>query len=197
MNQHLADQVAPYAKVVVALLKGPLDHEDKLWSELLYHQLPIRDYLAQMGLELILHKEDGYALLSQVALDEEGRTIGMIRRMPLGFEISVICVLLRELLEEFELDATATRSRDRFISHQELKEQIELFLGEKRDQLRFLKELDRYIERVVKLGFLKIAHPNDQLNKQMYVIRRIIKARITVDELVEFREKLNTYVESL
>jgi hypothetical protein len=46
-----------------------------------------------------------------------------------------------------------------------------------------LKELDRYIDDIIKLGFLKIVHKADALRDETrYEVRRIIKAKITNDK---------------
>ncbi|MGL4292616.1 MAG: DUF4194 domain-containing protein [Bacteroidales bacterium] len=187
--------LAPFADVVVKLLQGPLYDESKnLWNEMLIHQKQINLYLEQMGLELIVEKNDGYAFLRQIELDESGRTIGLIRRQTLTFEQTLLCVLLREWIDEFETDITDNPSL--FISHKDFRDRIEVFFKDQSNKVKLLKELDRYIRDMVKLGFLKpTTTENEDEDIQLYEVRRILKSRITSDKLEEFKNKLQQYAQ--
>ncbi|MHB1278409.1 MAG: DUF4194 domain-containing protein, partial [Bacteroidia bacterium] len=72
---------------------------------------------------------------------------------------------------------------------------LELFLPEKYDRVRFIKELDRFINAAVDLGYLKEISEKD--NETKYQIHRIIKEKITLDILQDFENKLKDYVESV
>jgi len=189
MNEELV-KIEPYAPTIVKLLQGGIcDDNERLWSELLLHEVQVSDYFQRIGIQLIVAKGDGYAFLRQIELDEEGKTIGLIRRMPLSYEVTLICVLLREWLDEFEVSDTDTRNL--YITHKALRERMELFFKEKSNQMKLLKELDRYIEDIIRLGFLKIVRKTDSSRDEtQYEVRRIIKAKITNDKLEEFRNRL-------
>jgi hypothetical protein len=58
-----------------------------------------------------------------------------------------------------------------------------------------LKDLDKYIKNVVELGYLKEISKKD--NETKYQIQRIIKEKITLDILQEFKIKLQYYVKSI
>ncbi|MEM1123274.1 MAG: DUF4194 domain-containing protein, partial [Bacteroidota bacterium] len=190
---HLREHVKPYAKAIVKLLRGTVDKDDKVWSDILHYRDDIQAYINQIGLELILQEDDGYALVRQFEIDEDGRTIGLVSRRQVGFEISVILVLLRQIMEEFEVNAVAVQTNEKIIYKSELKEEIELFLPEKYNRIRFLKELDTYIRRIVDLGYLKeiAGYPEDP----RYRIHKMIKEKITIDTLNDFKEKLRAYVQ--
>ena len=63
------------------------------------------------------------------------------------------------------------------------------------NRLRFLKDLDKYIKNVVELGYLKEISKKDIETK--YQIQRIIKEKITLDILQEFKIKIQDYVKSV
>src|SRR6266849_4561853 len=95
--------ITPYAPAVIRLLQGPLYSDDATaWKLLVQHSDQIRNYCGQMGLELLLHEEDGFAYLRQPEWeDDEGRSIELprlTRRQPLSRDVSMLCVLLREQL---------------------------------------------------------------------------------------------------
>jgi hypothetical protein len=184
----------PYAPVVVKLLQGAVYSEDKLWNELILNQYPIGRYLRQIGIELIVEEKDGYAFLKQLE-DEDGKTIGLIRRMPLTYEQTLLCILLREWLDEFEI--TDTETRNLYITHKQFRERIEMFFKEKSNQAKLLRNLDTLIKEMLGLDFLKRIEDSPYPDERKYEVRRIIKSKITADMLVEFKQKLSDYESQL
>ncbi|HEY6900254.1 MAG TPA: DUF4194 domain-containing protein, partial [Puia sp.] len=102
--------ILPYTPVFIKLLKGPIEYLEKTaWESLLQYQTELTRFLQQMGLVLVLEKEDGYAYLEQTRLDEEDNVAGWVRRIQLGYEESILLVLLRDMMAEFEVGEAATR----------------------------------------------------------------------------------------
>ncbi len=56
-----------------------------------------------------MDRQEGFACLRQLELDETGKTIGLMRRIPLAYDLSMVCILLREWLEEFDISASESR----------------------------------------------------------------------------------------
>ena len=180
----------PYAPVIVKLLQGAVyDDSPKIWNDLLQYQFEISQYFEKIAVELIVEKQDGYAYIKQISIDEENNTIGLVRRMPMTYELSLLCVLLRMLIDDFEI--SNTDQHNLYISHKRLKEELEIFFKEQSHKVRMLKELDRYIEQAEGLGFLKVIDKDTKVKDEFqYEVRRIIKAKITNDKLEEFKRKL-------
>ena len=180
----------PYAPVIVKLLQGAVyDDSPKIWNDLLQYQFEISQYFEKIAVELIVEKQDGYAYIKQISIDEENNTIGLVRRMPMTYELSLLCVLLRMLIDDFEV--SNTDQHNLYISHKRLKEELEIFFKEQSHKVRMLKELDRYIEQAEGLGFLKVIDKDTKVKDEFqYEVRRIIKAKITNDKLEEFKRKL-------
>jgi len=180
----------PYAHVIVKLLQDTLyDENEKVWNDLLQYQIPITQYFDKIAIDLILEKEDGYAYLKQIELDEEKNTIGLVRRTPLKYEPSLICVFLREMLDDFETNNVDQRNL--YVTHKQLKETIELFFKEKANKVKLFAKFDSYIDTIVEVGFLKIiSKPENSKDETRYEVRRIIKAKITNDVLETFKKKL-------
>lgn len=191
---HLQENIKPYSKAIVKLLKGTVEKKDKVWTETLHYRNEIQDYISQIGLELIIKEDDGYAFIKQFEVDNEGNTIGLVSRRQVGFETSIVLVVLRQIIEDFESNPIESIS-EKYILHSELIEEIEFFLTEKYNRVQFLKGLDSYIKKVIDLGYLKVVHSNETDPK--YMIHKIIKEKITLDTLKEFKEKLQEYVESI
>lgn len=191
---NLENVIAPYGYAVVRLLKGPVEHTDtKIWEAILNYQSDIQKYLSHIGLELIVKRDEGFAYVKQ-QVDDEGKTIGLVPRQQLGFEISVILIILRQMLEEFDSNLDELYATERFVSADELKERIELFLPERFNRVKLLNEIDAYLNRIVNLGFLKVVKRD---NVNLYQIHRVIKEKVTLDQLQDFKNKLQEYVESV
>lgn len=180
----------PYAPLIVKLLQGTVyDENEKVWNDLLFYQIPISQYFEKIAIELIIEKKDGYAYLKQIEFDEEKNTIGLVRRIPLKYETSLICIFLREMLDDFEINNVDQRNL--YVTHKYLKETIELFFKEKANKVKLFANFDRYIESIVEIGFLKvISKPENSKDETRYEVRRIIKAKITNDVLEDFKKKL-------
>lgn len=184
----------PYAHVVARLLNGVVyDESEKTWNDLLLYQIDLTRFFEKIALELIVDKKDGYAYLKQIEIDDEGNTIGLVRRIPLRYETSLICVFLREMIDEFEINNVDQKNL--YITHKQLKDTIELFFKEKANKVKLLSQFDNHIKTIVGLGFLKEIGDNDSVKDETrYEVRRIIKAKITNDVLEEFKKKLEQHV---
>jgi len=195
----LQEKVVPYAKIVAQLLKGDIDSSDKKnWKELLQYEENIHDFVNQIGLELIINKDDGYALLKQFEIDEQGGKVGLKTRTSIGYESSVICILLRELLYDFENNPIKISVNEKWISHNELKEYIETFLKDDPNRKSFLKNIDKHIKYVLDLGFLEKDKASEKIaDNPMYKIKKIIKEQITIEQLNDFKNKTTNYDESV
>jgi len=190
----LERNIKPYSKAIVKLLKGSIERHSNVWDDVVNYQTEIQDYISQIGLELIVKKEEGFAFIKQFE-DSEGNTLGLVTRRQIGFETSIVLVVLRQSLEDFDSNPTQFQVSQKFITDSEIKEEVELFLPEKFNRVKFLKELDSYIKKIVELGYL--SEVNKKETETKYQIQRIIKEKVSLDILQEFKTKLQGYVESI
>lgn len=191
---HLEQNITPYSKAIVRLLKLTVERTSNVWEDVINYQHEIQEYIGQIGLELIVKKDEGFAFVKQLE-DNEGNTLGLVTRRQIGFETSIVLVVLRQSLEEFDSNPTQVLATEKFITDSEIKDELELFLQEGYNKLKFQKDLDSYIKKVVDLGYLKeISKKN---NETKYQIHRVIKEKITLDILQDFQNKLKEYVESV
>lgn len=182
--------VEPFAPAVIKLLQGPLFSDDtQTWNVLLGYLDQIRIYCAKIGLELHMQEEDGFAYLSQPDLeDEEGQVVELprlTRRIPLNYHTTMLCVLLREHLLQFE--AGNLESTTCVLTRGQIHELLINFLPERTNELLEQSKMDALISRVVDLGFLKRL---PRLGQDYFEVRRILKAKIDADRLVEIKERL-------
>ena len=85
----LERNIKPYSKAIVKLLKGSIERTSNVWEDVVNYQTEIQDYISQIGLELIVKKEEGFAFVKQFE-DSEGNTLGLVARRQIGFETSIV-----------------------------------------------------------------------------------------------------------
>ena len=184
--------IKPYSKAIVKLLKGIVEYNDPVWNNILIYQSDIQNYLSVIGLNLIVKKDEGFAFVKQAVLDDE-KTLNLVTRRQLGFEVSVILIILRQMLEDFEMNPTDSQADEKYVTPSQIKDEVELFLPSRFNQIKFKQDLDNYISKVIDLGFLVASKQTDTGTETRYKIHRIIKEKITLDALNEFKNKLNDY----
>lgn len=184
-----SSSIKPYSRAVVRLLKDIVEKNDVIWNDVLSYQSDIQDYIGTMGLELIVKKDEGFAFVKQMKLDDD-KTMNMVSRRQYGFEVSVMLIVLRQILEDFDSNPTM-QATDKYVTASEIKEETEMFLPTSYNKVKFEKDLDTYIDRIVKFGFL--VEPKHQEGEKRYRIHRIIKEKVTLDDLSDFKNQLSNY----
>lgn len=182
--------IKPYSKAVIKLLKGVVENNDVVWNDLLTYQADIQNYISTMGVELIVKKDEGFAFIKQTILDDD-KTINLVSRRQYGFEVSVMPVVLRHMLEDFDSNPTLSQATDKYVTAEDIKEETEMFLPASYNKVKFEKELYNNIDKIVDFGFL--VAPKNKEGEKRYRIHRIIKEKVTLDDLLDFKKQLNDY----
>jgi hypothetical protein len=187
MNTH------PFTPVFIRLLRGPVEYLDKSpWEMLLRYRKELISFLMPLGLSLVLDEHDGYAYLKQSMPDEEEKSgFSWVQRRPLSYEESIMLVLLREMMSEFEVGEAVSRELMR--RRREIRDYAELFFREKASRVRFVREIDRLIDRAEELGFLELTEKGDVPDEHRYRVRKIIKAKVDDEVLEAFRLQLEAH----
>jgi len=184
--------ILPYTPVLIKLLKGPVEYLEKsAWDQLLQYQVELTRFLQQLGLVLVLEKDDGYAYLEQQRLDEEENVVGWVRRIQLGYEESILLVLLRDMMAEFEVGEAG--ARELIKKRREIKEYAELFFRENPSRVKFIRDLDRLIDKVEELDFIEKVENTEPADEQKFRIKKIIKARVDHEILENFKQQLTEH----
>lgn len=197
--------------VLIKLLQGFLLQEDKAsWEALQMQQTVVREFFATLGLHLHLDENEGYAFLRSVSMDEhdDGKIIGesamgnlqheesmekkkltLMRKVPLSFEVSLLCVLLREALDQF--DATVHDDHRLIITKSDIYDLLKLYFPDKHDETKLIRRWDGIINKVIELGFIRELRSD---NSRIEVLR-IIKAMIDAERVGEMKRTMQRYVQ--
>ncbi|MBE4717231.1 DUF4194 domain-containing protein [Pseudarthrobacter sp. AB1] len=177
--------------VVTKLFKGVVyaEADEKVWQSLLVLSSHVRDYVAVLGLDLILDESEGYAFLKSRE-DPDGTLPRLIPRRPLTFNVSLLLALLRGRMLEFDTNSSELRL---IMTDQDIADMVAVFLPESSNEARILDQLGTNIKKVVELGFLR------KLRGQAgtYEVARILKAYVDAQWLEEFEARLADYRASL
>ncbi|TVR24201.1 MAG: DUF4194 domain-containing protein [Anaerolineaceae bacterium] len=189
MFDDISVKVQPYAAAIRQLLKGAIYHDDhKIWSQLRDYETPVRDYLAQIGLELYLDEIGGFAYLTEGTRDDDGASPlpALIQRRALSFPATLLMVLLRERLDEHEMrDLDGGRLR---LSADDISEMMMVFMGEQSDARKQENAITSSVKALVRYNYLK------QLPDDRYEVLPIIRARFDGDMLTEIKARLQRYI---
>ncbi|MCG5529671.1 DUF4194 domain-containing protein [Halorhodospira halochloris] len=189
-----AETAAPeLSRVLIALFQGVVhqDAKPELWQSLLKLQARVRDYVAVLGLELVLDEAEGYAYLQQHEPAEgEAELPRLIRRRQLSFPVSLLLALLRKRLAEHDASAGDTRL---VLTREQIVDLLRVFMPDTANEARLMERLDSHIKRVEELGFVRrLKHEENS-----FEVRRILKAFVDAQWLGEFEERLATYRQHL
>ena len=180
--------------LIIHLLKGVIYHESDpaLWSGLIQLQARVRDYVAVIGLELVLDEAEGYAFLRSQPGSEDDAAAKLPRLIPrrqLSFPVSLLLALLRKKLAEFDASGGETRL---ILSREEIVELVRVFLPERSNEAKLIDQIETQLNKIVDLGFLRrLKAPSG--GTVSFEVRRILKAFVDAQWLSEFDSRLAAY----
>jgi hypothetical protein len=185
------------SSLVISLLKGVIYREqaERPWVALQRLQSRVRDFVAVLGLELILDESEGYAFLKSKAVDEESThavPLRLVSRRPLSFPVSLLLALLRKKLAEFDSAGGDTRL---VMTRDQLVEIMRIFLADSSNEAKLVDQIDTYISKVVELGFLRKLKTSGTQNN--YEVLRILKAFVDAQWLSDLDRQLDAYKRQL
>ncbi len=177
------------ASAIIRLMREVIyrDVDEVTWGTLTRHGSSVRDHFDAIGVEVRIDELEGYAYL-QTDVEQPGDDPlpRLIKRRSLTYNVSLLLVLLRKRLAEFEAkgdDGKAVVSRD------EIVELLRLFLGESTNEARVIDRVDATIKNAAELGFLRQLRGH----ADQWEVRRIIKAYVDAQTLADFDAKLREY----
>ncbi|GJM32411.1 MAG: hypothetical protein DHS20C18_14120 [Saprospiraceae bacterium] len=176
----------------VYLLKGILyRQQEEAWNLLLRYHGRLQEYFAVLGLELLVEEGEGYAYLRQKPREEaeESDFPRLMRRRQLSFPITLLIVLLRKRLLEFEAEGSETRL---VVSHSDIVEMMRIYWSElDTNERKREDQLQSHIKKIITYGFLQPL----KAEKDRYEVNRILKAYVPIEKLNEILAQLKSYQE--
>ncbi len=177
------------AAVIIRLMRGVVyrESDEETWIALDRQGAAIRDHFDALGVDVVLDDTEGYAYLrSQETTGDQAPLPRLVRRHSLTYNVSLLLVLLRKRLLDFE---TSGHEGKLVLSRDQIVDLLRLFLSGASNEARVVDTADATIRKAADLGFLR------QLPKQdkQWEVRRILKAYVDAQTLSDFAAKLTEY----
>lgn len=177
------------ASAIIRLMRGVVyrESDEDTWLTLEGSGAGVRDHFATIGIDVVVDDAEGFAYLrSRPDADGAEALPRLVRRRALTYNVSLLLVLLRKRLVEFE----TTEGEGRLvITTEQIVEMMRLFQTESTNDARVVDQVERTIGKAVELGFLRALRGQSA----HWEVRRILKAYVDAETLSDFAAKLREY----
>lgn len=178
---------------IIRLMQGVIyrESDEVTWISLDRHGAAIRDHFAAIGVDVVLDDVEGYAFLrTKLEADGEDPFPRLVRRRRLTYNVSLLLVLLRKRLVEFETSGSEGKL---VLTTEQIVEILRLFLADSTNDARVVDTAESTIKKAAELGFLR------QLRGQAdtWEVRRVLKAYVDAHTLSDFAGKLAEYASAV
>jgi hypothetical protein len=176
------------ASAIIRLMQGVVyrESDEDTWLTLERLGAGVRDHFATIGVDVVVDDAEGYAYLRSRP-EEDGEALPrLVRRRALTYNVSLLLVLLRKRLVEFETTGGDGRL---VLTTDQIVELLRLFQAESTNDARVVDQAETTIKKAAEFGFLR------QLRGQSdhWEVRRILKAYVDAQTLSDFAAKLREY----
>jgi hypothetical protein len=176
------------AGAIIRLMQGVVyrESDEDTWLTLERSGAGVRDHFATIGVDVVIDDAEGYAYLRSRPADGDEALPRLVRRRALTYNVSLLLVLLRKRLVEFETSGGEGRL---VLSTEQIVEMMRVFQAESTNDARVVDQAETTIKKAAELGFLR------QLRGQrdQWEVRRILKAYVDAQTLSDFAAKLREY----
>lgn len=177
------------ASAIIRLMQGVVyrESDEDTWLTLDRLGAGVRDHFATIGVDVVVDDAEGYAYLHSRPTDQGGEDLPrLVRRRALTYNVSLLLVLLRKRLVEFETTGGDGRL---VLTSAQIVEMLRVFQAESSNDARIVDQAEATIRKAAELGFLRsLRGQNDH-----WEVRRILKAYIDAQTLSDFARKLQEY----
>lgn len=179
-----------FSVVLITLMKGVLYADDNpgLWQALIDLQARIRDYVAHIGLALVVFEDEGFAWLRTREIEgDESKIPRLVARRQFSYPVSLLLALLRRKLAEHDAGSGEIRL---ILDRDDIVEMVSTFLLSGTNEAKIVDQIDTHIRKVIDLGFARRL----RTDSSKIEVRRILKAFIDAQWLEHFDARLNEYL---
>ncbi|MGW0157797.1 DUF4194 domain-containing protein [Mycobacterium sp. NPDC003323] len=177
------------AAAIIRLMQGVVYRaaDEDTWGTLERLGAGVKDHFATIGVDVVIDDTEGYAYLRSRP-EEQGEEAlpRLVRRRALTYNVSLLLVLLRKRLVEFETNGGEGRL---VLSTEQIIEMLRLFQAESTNDARVVDQAETTIKKAAELGFLRPLRGQ----RDHWEVRRILKAYVDAQTLNDFAAKLREY----
>jgi hypothetical protein len=174
---------------IIRLMQGVVyrESDEDTWVALERSGGGVRDHFAAIGVEVVVDDTEGYAYLrSRPEVEGQEALPRLVRRRSLTYNVSLLLVLLRRRLLEFETSGSEGRL---VVNRGQIVEMLRVFQADSSNEARIVDQAERTIGKAAELGFLRPLRGQ----ADHWEVRRILKAYVDAQTLSDFADKLKQY----
>jgi len=195
MSAEILPEFRPWSIAAVRLLQGVVYADDAcIWNLVLTQQTPLATWFGRIGLLLVVDEPEGLAYLRQLSESEvppEYEALPkLFRKSRLGYDPTLLCVLLREELRRYEEEDV--HNERCVVEAATLFDAWKTFFPPQHDEVKQRKEFASALSKLAELGFVRLFSEQPEA----WEVRRILKARLSVAELEALKAQLLAAVAS-
>ena len=175
---------------IIRLMQGVVyrESDEDAWIAIERYSGAIRDHFANIGVEVVFDDVEGYAYLrTRGEVEGEAPLPRLVHRRRLTYNLSLLLVLLRKRLVEFETSGSEGKL---VLTTEQIVEMLRLFLADSTDEARVVSTAESTIVKARELGFLRLLRGQSGV----WEVQRILKAYVDAQTLSDFAAKLREYV---
>lgn len=181
------------AAAVIALMRGVVyrERDEDMWATLERHGAAVRDHFSDIAVDVVIDDVEGFAYL-RTHEDAEGEEPlpRLIRRRTLTYQASLLAVLLRRRLAEFE----ATGGEGRLVlSQEQIGEMLSVFSKDSTNEARSQDRIGGTIRQLKDLGFVQELRGQSDA----WEVKRVLKAYVDAQTMGDFEGRLTDYARAL
>lgn len=179
------------SRAIIRLMQGVVYREvdETTWATLERSVGAVRDHFADIGVEVVVADAEGFAYLRSAVAEGDDEPPRLVRRRALTYNVSLLLVLLRKRLAEFESLSGEGRL---VLTRAQIVELLCTFQAESSNEARIVDQAERTIDQVAKLGFLR----NLRGQADQWEVQRVLKAFVDAQTMADFEATLRQYVGS-
>lgn len=174
---------------IIRLMQGVVykESDESTWQALGRFGPAVRDHFATIGLDVVIDDNEGFAyLVSRPDQEGEDPLPRLVRRRALTYQVSLLLVLLRKRLIEFETTSSDARL---VLTTDQLVDLLRVFGTESTNEARLVDQAETTIRKANELGFLRPLRGQ----RDKWEVRRILKAYVDAQTMSDFAGKLREY----
>ncbi|MEO6204243.1 MAG: DUF4194 domain-containing protein [Mycobacteriales bacterium] len=178
------------ASAIIKLMQGVVysESDEDTWLTLERSGAGVRDHFATIGVEVVVDDNEGYAYLRSLPEHDGDEPLPrLVRRRALTYNVSLLLVLLRKRLMEFETTGGEGRL---VLTTEQVVDMLRLFQADSSNDARIVDQAETTIRKAAELGFVKALRGQSD----HWEVRRILKAYIDAEAVSGFADSLRARV---
>lgn len=176
-----------FSTTLISLLSGVVmkSGNAEIWNTIMSRQYLIDEYMAKIGLSLVIDEDGGYAFLKQ---NDGNELPHLVKRQPLSFRMSLFLVLLRNEINEYD---NATGEGNLVVREEDMVRRMKPYFPEVTDEVKFTNSIDRCISKALEMKILMPVKDNEEEFEVQPILRRLVDA----EWLSGFNREMERYME--